>query len=273
MYVLALLLSGTLGTSRVNISNLNFNIARVGEAHQSNLRITWIVHNLQNHAGLRISSTTDDQWRIYCTSSSGSQHGSNTSGFTRRHTPDLSEVGSLITGICKASSVEEIEIKLSGFQLYLARNPTRKTTTLPPSPQLHAPPKADATPEEHVASASLPKTSLAITKSIFSISRWQITLKKAVNEGLFVLQSPRVGFFKRSRTIKGKRAPPACKERQIVKEGQVVCYIDQLGGEMPIKADVSGEVIKILLEDGDPVGYEDALITILPYSPEIKMLQ
>ncbi|XP_030457722.1 uncharacterized protein LOC115678456 [Syzygium oleosum] len=265
--------SGTLGTSRVKISNLNFNRARVGEAHESHLRITWTVHKSQNHAGLRITSRTDDQWRIYSTSSSGSQYGSKTSGFPRRHAPDLSEVGSLITGICEASSVKEFEMKLEGFQLYLLRNPTRKTTTLPPSPQLHAPAKADATAEEPVASALLPETSLAITKSIFSVSRWQITLKKAANEGLVVLQSPKVGFFKRSRTIKGTRAPPACKERQMVKEGQVVCYIDQLGGEMPIKADVSGEVIKILLEDGDPVGYEDALITILPISPEIKMLQ
>ncbi|KAF8026767.1 hypothetical protein BT93_F3287 [Corymbia citriodora subsp. variegata] len=156
--------SGTLGASRVKISNLNFNRARVGEAHQSNLRISFM---------------PDDQWRIHCTSPSGSQYSSKASGFTRRHAPDLSEVGSLITGICKASSVEEFEIKLSGFQLYLARNPTRKTTTLPPSAQSYAPAKANATPEEHVASASLPETSLAMTKSIFSISRWQITLMKA----------------------------------------------------------------------------------------------
>ncbi|KAI3419010.1 uncharacterized protein J3R85_013523 [Psidium guajava] len=39
------------------------------------------------------------------------------------------------------------------------------------------------------------------------------------------------------------------------------------------QADVSGEVIKILLEDGDPVGYEDTLITILPSSSKVKMLR
>ncbi|XWS11739.1 hypothetical protein CRYUN_Cryun37aG0025900 [Craigia yunnanensis] len=38
-------------------------------------------------------------------------------------------------------------------------------------------------------------------------------------------------------------------------------------------SDVSGEVIKILREDGDPVGYGDALIALLPSFLGIKKLQ
>lgn len=53
----------------------------------------------------------------------------------------------------------------------------------------------------------------------------------------------------------------------------MLCYIEQLGGELPIESDISGEVIKILREDGDPVGYGDALIAILPSFPGIKKLQ
>ncbi|KAE8667566.1 hypothetical protein F3Y22_tig00112399pilonHSYRG00012 [Hibiscus syriacus] len=82
------------------------------------------------------------------------------------------------------------------------------------------------------------------------VRRIQSFLDKDADEGLVILQSPMVGFFRRSRTIKGKRTPPSCKEKQIVKEGQVLCYIEQLGGEIPIESDVSGEVIKILRDDG-----------------------
>ncbi|KAH6837576.1 Single hybrid motif superfamily protein [Perilla frutescens var. hirtella] len=39
-----------------------------------------------------------------------------------------------------------------------------------------------------------------------------VSLDKAADEGLNILQSPRVGYFRRSRTIKGKRAPLSCKE-------------------------------------------------------------
>ncbi|KAI3738552.1 hypothetical protein L2E82_28588 [Cichorium intybus] len=61
--------------------------------------------------------------------------------------------------------------------------------------------------------------------------------------------------------------------KQIVKEGQVICYVDQLGGDLPIESDVGGQVIKILRDDCEPVGHGDALIAILPSFPGIKKLQ
>ncbi|KAE8670831.1 hypothetical protein F3Y22_tig00112072pilonHSYRG00072 [Hibiscus syriacus] len=81
------------------------------------------------------------------------------------------------------------------------------------------------------------------------------------------------GFFRRSRTINRKRTPPSCKEKQIVKEGQVLYYIKQLGGEILIESDVSGAVIKILRDDDDSVGYGDALIALLPSFLGIKKPQ
>ncbi|KAG2305921.1 hypothetical protein Bca52824_025669 [Brassica carinata] len=59
----------------------------------------------------------------------------------------------------------------------------------------------------------------------------------------------RVGFFRRSKTLR-VNAPSSCKEKDQVKEGQVLCYIEQLGGQFPIESDVTGEVVKILREDG-----------------------
>uniref|UniRef100_A0A2N9HIZ4 Lipoyl-binding domain-containing protein n=1 Tax=Fagus sylvatica TaxID=28930 RepID=A0A2N9HIZ4_FAGSY len=341
----------------------------------------------------------------------------------------------------------EFELKLAGFRLYVMRDLTGKTE--PPPSQSPAPVSVSATAEAP-ANGSV-STSLAISKPVPSSGGFQTFLEKAADEGLVFLKSPRVGYFRRSRTIKGKRAPPPCKElfksntgptlilfryrfhdviavlfgwegydasefakvssvlkewqwnwkparsealvtiqaglslvqlveedsvlwscglqlilenclitllrmqletrrmrvlftrriwsqvlllylvdknvfrwsdlihggihslksksfrssvyknalaasiyqiwtqrnacvrngniltedrigKQIVKEGQVLCYIEQLGGELPIESDVSGEVIKILREDGDPVGYGDALIVILPSFPGIKKL-
>ncbi|KAG4195662.1 hypothetical protein ERO13_A06G130000v2 [Gossypium hirsutum] len=62
-------------------------------------------------------------------------------------------------------------------------------------------------------------------------------------------------------------------QKQIVKEGQVLCYIEQLGCKILIASDVSREVIKILREDGDSIGYGDDLIAILSSFPGIKELQ
>ncbi|THG06231.1 hypothetical protein TEA_019816 [Camellia sinensis var. sinensis] len=177
----------------------------------------------------------------------------------------------LVTQMCDTTSIAELELKLDGFRLFVSRDLTGKS--IPASPPISTPVSVSATVEAPHVNGSVSPPSLAISKLLSSSSRVQTLLDKAADEGLVIIQSPRVGYFRRSRTIKGKRAPLSCKEKQAVKEGQVLCYIEQLGGEIPVESDVSGEVIKILLEDGDPVGYGDAVITILPSFPGIKKLQ
>ncbi|KAI3455350.1 hypothetical protein Pfo_012013 [Paulownia fortunei] len=185
--------------------------------------------------------------------------------------PNAFEVESLLTVLCDTTSIAEFELKLGGFRLYVLRDLAEQST--PSQPPVPAPVTAHTVAETPVSNGSAASTSLALSKPIPSSAGVQTLLDKAADEGLVILQSPRVGYFRRSRTIKGKRAPPSCKEKDIVKEGQVLCYIEQLGGEIPVEADISGEVVKILREDGDPVGYGDALIAVLPSFPGIKKLQ
>ncbi|KAL0707676.1 hypothetical protein Bca4012_074102 [Brassica carinata] len=177
--------------------------------------------------------------------------------------PKPSEVEALVTEICDSSSIAEFELKLGGFRLYVATNLADNNSS-PPQPQpIPAAVAASATTEGVDSNGSASSTSLAITKPTSS----------AADQGLVILQSQKVGFFRRSKTLKGKRTPSSCKEKDQVKEGQVLCYIEQLGGQFPIESDVTGEVVKILREDGEPVGYNDALISILPSFPGIKKLQ
>ncbi|KAL4589123.1 hypothetical protein LXL04_002025 [Taraxacum kok-saghyz] len=194
---------------------------------------------------------------------------------TSQLTPNASHVEALLTQICDTTSIAEIEIKLGGFRLYVLRDLTGKSTPPPPPPPEYpvTAPVNGVTVESSEQNGSASSTSLAITKAEPSSGGIQTFLDTAADDGLVIIQSPRVGYFRRSRTIKGKRAPPSCKEKQIVKEGQVICYVEQLGGELPIESDVGGEVIKILRDDGEPVGYGDALIAILPSFPGIKKLQ
>ncbi|KAH9714917.1 Lipoyl-binding domain-containing protein [Citrus sinensis] len=181
-------------------------------------------------------------------------------------------VESLVTDICNTTSVAEFELKLDGFRLYVTRDIAGDSIPpLPPSSP--APVTVNKPADRPDSNGSVPTSSLAITKPVSSSGGIQTLLDKAADEGLVILESPKVGYFRRSRTIKGKRAPPSCKEKQTVREGQVLCYIEQLGGEIPIESDIAGEVIKILRKDGDPIGYGDPLIVILPSFPGIKLLQ
>ncbi|XP_073263901.1 uncharacterized protein [Populus alba] len=171
-------------------------------------------------------------------------------GMTSQLIPNSSEIESLVAEICNTTSIAEFELKLGGFRLYVMRDLTEKNE---PTPQPLPPPPLAVTVKTTTDASDLngsASTFLAISKQEPFFGGIKSFLDRAADEGLMILQSPRVGFFRRSRTIKGKRAPPSCKEKQIIKEGQVLCYIEQLGGELPIESDISGEVIKILREDG-----------------------
>ncbi|CAN6925863.1 unnamed protein product, partial [Brassica oleracea] len=140
--------------------------------------------------------------------------------------PKPSEVEALVTEICDSSSIAEFELKLGGFRLYVARNLADNNIS-PPQPQ-PIPAAFSAANESAGSNGSASSTSLAITKPASS----------AADQGLIILQSPKVGFFRRSKTIKGKRTPSSCKEKDQVKEGQVLCYIEQLGGQFPIEVNI-----------------------------------
>ncbi|KAL6137724.1 hypothetical protein ACLB2K_063013 [Fragaria x ananassa] len=247
--------SCSLGTSYPKITNLNLCRTRVGISQSYGVR-TWTLQRPQLYSA---ATSSDD----------GSKESD--SGSANPRIPDFDEIQSLLTTRCDTTSVAEVQLKLGGFRLHVVRELTENVSTPPPSIPTSV---SVSTPAEVPESnGSVPAQSLAITRAEPSSRDIQTLLDKAADEGLVLIQSPRVGLFRRSRTIKGKRAPPSCKEKQIVKEGQVICYIEQLGGELPIESDVAGEVINILREDGEPVGYGDALVAVLPSFPGIKKLQ
>ncbi len=78
-------------------------------------------------------------------------------------------------------------------------------------------------------------------------------------EKLHVIKSPLVGTFYRS---PAPGAPPFVEEGDIVSPGQVLCIIEALKVMNEIESDVRGKVVKILVENGQPVEYGQPLFLI-----------
>lgn len=76
-----------------------------------------------------------------------------------------------------------------------------------------------------------------------------------------VIKSPLVGTFYRAPS---PGAPPFVEEGDIVSKGQVVCIIEALKVMNEIESDVDGRVVKILVENGQPVEYGQELMYIEP---------
>ena len=57
---------------------------------------------------------------------------------------------------------------------------------------------------------------------------------------------------------------PFINEGDIIKKGQVICIIEAMKIFNEIESDISGKVVKILVQDGTPVEYDQELIVISP---------
>ena len=80
-------------------------------------------------------------------------------------------------------------------------------------------------------------------------------------EELHVVKSPIVGTFYESPS---PGSPPFVKPGDSVEAGQVLCIIEAMKLMNEIEADVAGELVKRLVNNGQPVEYGQPLFSIRP---------
>ncbi|KAI4306897.1 hypothetical protein L6164_030137 [Bauhinia variegata] len=177
----------------------------------------------------------------------------------------------LVLEVCDETEIAELKLKVGEFEMHLKRNIGATTAPLsnisptvpPPIPTKPMVESAPATPPPSPPKSSSEKPSPFINVPVEKSSKLS-ALEAAGAKGYVLVSSPTVGSFQSGRLVKGKRYPPICKEGGVIKEGQVIGYLDQFGTEIPVKSDVAGEVLKILFQDGEAVGYGDPLLAVLP---------
>lgn len=81
----------------------------------------------------------------------------------------------------------------------------------------------------------------------------------AVEEALHTVKSPIVGTFYES---PAPGSPPFVKPGDMVQAGQVLCIIEAMKLMNEIEADASGEVVKRLVNNSQPVEYGQPLFAI-----------
>jgi acetyl-CoA carboxylase biotin carboxyl carrier protein len=83
----------------------------------------------------------------------------------------------------------------------------------------------------------------------------------APTEDLHVIKSPIVGTFYAG---PNPEAGPFVKVGDMVTPGQTVCIIEAMKLMNEIEADISGEVTRVIVENGQPVEYGEPLFAIRP---------
>lgn len=149
---------------------------------------------------------------------------------------DIRKVKKLIE-LLEASDVAEIEIKEGEEAVRISRNSTAPAAVAAP---VAAAPAAAPQPAPAVAAES-PADATPATRG------------KLIN-------SPMVGTFYRSPS---PSSPPFVEVGTHVKAGDVVCIVEAMKMMNQIEADTSGVVEAILVEDGEPVEFDQPLISIV----------
>lgn len=156
---------------------------------------------------------------------------------------DIKQIQDLVKFVAK-SGVNEVSIEEKDFKITIKTNkePTYVTATIPPPAALPqqtavtpvAVPPADAAP----GSPSKEDTSNYVT-----------------------IKSPMIGTFYRSA---GPDKPAFVNIGDDIGTGKVVCIVEAMKLFNEIESEVSGKIVKVLVEDAQPVEYDQPLFLVEP---------
>ena len=159
---------------------------------------------------------------------------------------DLKDIRLLIKMVDE-SGVDEVRLAQGDFRISIKKNaPVMVSAPQQSSPMYTLPPQQQQVPSFARPAQSAPQESAPKAEA-----------KPSAN--LHEVKSPIVGTFYSS------PAPDAdayVKVGDTVKQGDVLCIVEAMKLMNEIEADVSGKVVKILVETGKPVEYNQPLFLI-----------
>jgi acetyl-CoA carboxylase biotin carboxyl carrier protein len=152
---------------------------------------------------------------------------------------DLNLVKKLVK-IATSNDISGLEIEENGFRVKIDKEIKTVQTTFT-NPQLGTP----------VISGSSNNAPMAAP----------VEEKKAEAENLHEIKSPIVGTFYRA---PAPDADPYIQIGDTVAVGSVLCIVEAMKLMNEIESDVGGKVVKILVENGKPVEYNQPLFLVQP---------
>ena len=153
------------------------------------------------------------------------------------------EIRDLIDFISK-SGLNEVNIETKELKLQVKREPDQKVFKSTP---VAAPVAAVSAPvaAAPVASAAAPKAAAP----------------EASGKKMLEIKSPMIGTFYRT---PNPDSPPFASVGDKVTKGQTVCIIEAMKLFNEIESEVSGTIVKVMVENSSPVEYDQVLFVVEP---------
>ncbi len=159
---------------------------------------------------------------------------------------DIKQIQDLIKFVAK-SGVNEVAIEEKDFKITIktAQEPTYVTASIPAgmvaqsAPQVAAPaPATTNAPQAPASPAPAEETSKLVT-----------------------IKSPMIGTFYRT---PDPNKPPFVNVGDEISVGQVVCIVEAMKLFNEIESEVSGKIVKVLVDNAQPIEYDQPLFLVDP---------
>lgn len=160
---------------------------------------------------------------------------------------DIKQIQDLIKFVAK-SGVNEVAIEEKDFKITIKTNqePTYVTATVPSPVALPAQPVAPAPVAAPANTAPAAPTS---------------STPAAESSNLITIKSPMIGTFYRA---SGPDKPLFVNVGDEIAPGKVLCIVEAMKLFNEIESEVSGKVVKILVNDAEPVEFDQPLFLVDP---------
>ncbi len=166
--------------------------------------------------------------------------------FSNTSAMKTSEIRDLIDFISQ-SGLNEVNIETKELKLHVKREPDQKVLKAAAAPVMAMPAPAPmvAPPAAAPAPAAAPKAAAPAPAA-----------GKTVD-----IKSPMIGTFYRSAN---PDSPPFISVGDKVTKGQTVCIIEAMKLFNEIESEVSGTIVKVMVENSSPVEYDQVLFVVEP---------
>lgn len=150
-----------------------------------------------------------------------------------------------------SSGLNEVNIETSEFKVNIKRD-AEQHVIASSAPSMVAAPTVQQAPPAAVTPAPVSSPPTKETSSQDDTSS---------NAGLIEIKSPMIGTFYRSAN---PESPSFVNVGDEVKAGQTVCIVEAMKLFNEIESEVSGKIVKVLVDDATPVEYDQPMFLVEP---------
>lgn len=151
--------------------------------------------------------------------------------------------------IINKSNISELSVEEGEFKITIKQaQPSEAQYVVHAAPAM---PMQQVAPQAAPAAAAQPQAAPATTPAA----------APANNDKLVTVKSPMIGTFYRSPS---PDKPPFVNVGDEIKQGEPICIIEAMKLFNEIESEVTGKIVKVLIDDASPVEYDQPLFLVEP---------